>query len=62
MLPKLNERFNLRELSKKIGYLRDLFQGDPFMQIPPGGREGALAFKISRTSISIQFHKMLSCS
>ena len=32
------------------------------MQIPPGGREEALAFEISRTSISIQFHKMLSCS
>ena len=30
------------------------------MQIP--GREEALAFEISRTSISIQFHKMPSCS
>ena len=29
------------------------------MQIPPGGQEEALAFEISRTSISIRFPKML---
>ena len=29
------------------------------MQIPPGGQEEALAFEISRTSISIKFPKML---